>query len=574
MTARSSKTSACSKAAWEFARVEEFWREFEPLTPYGKEYFEARRVHSSLAAIEADYGDIDAYTGFVAGAKSDPSRLDKLAWHLRRIPRLPCFGVPGVVELFLFKKFLSNCKACAELLDSAARSHFGIEFTSEELAGLLSLGGADPESFHISDAYDASLRPIRAKIAATANEIAQRYAALADVAREAFGFDFAGREFLIVPAASGIAAAAEGAGSGVSVEPYDGRSLRVRIVPDAAILELERRREALRDEERALEAAAAARISAAVDRAEADFTRYAKAITRLDVARSRCLLAEKRGLRKPLLNASALRIEKGRFLPLADDCASMGTGYTPIALELRHPAAVISGSNMGGKTVALQSLLFLQILAQSGMYVPAARFEGKLYDFIEYVGEGRLGEDGSRGLSGFGREIRDLSGILRKSERGACLVAFDEFARTTGSEEAEALLSEVVGRFAAARRCTALFATHFGGIERDATAQWFHMAGLDRRAAREHIGAGSADVLGAEPPAGAETETDAASDARLRDINRLMRYEIIEEESALGGSPASSDALEIATLLGLDESLVAGAKRRLARRGGWDGDES
>jgi DNA mismatch repair ATPase MutS len=273
------------------------------------------------------------------------------------------------------------------------------------------------------------------------------------------------------------------------------------------------------------------------------------------------------------LKASALRVEAGRFLPLVDDCASMGTGYTPVSLELRHSAAVISGSNMGGKTVALQSLLFFQILAQSGMYVPAARYEGKLYDFIEYVGEGG-GGGGSRGLSGFGREMKDLSGILHKAESGACLAAFDEFARTTGSEEAEALLSEVVGRFAGALRCTALFATHFGRIERDGNVQWLRMAGLDRKAAREFFGAGSADTLGVEPRDASGEETDAASDARLRDINRLMRYEIIEDEPGRGGASASSDALEIATLLGLDASLVAGARRRLAARGGGEGDES
>ena len=566
MTALFRKASACSPAAWSFARVEEFWRELEALTPYGKDYLEARHVHSDLAAIEASYDDIDAYGRFAARTQAASARLDKLAWHLRRVPRLPAFGVPGAVELFLFKKFLSNCKACADLLDEEARAHFGIEFTSGELAELLSMGGADPESFHIADAYDKALGPLRAEISGIAGEIAQRYSALADAELGAFGFDFSGREFLIVPAEKALAAAALGAGRGLAVEPYDDRSYMVRRVPDTAILELERRREALREEERALEAGAAAKISASVDRFEGDFSRYIKAVKRLDVARSRYLLAVKRGLIRPVLGASALKVEAGRFLPLAGDCASMGAAYTPISAALRHSAAVLSGSNMGGKTVALQSILFLQILAQSGSYVPAARYEGKLYDFIEYVGEGGDGGARSKGLSGFGREIRDLSRMLERSAKEACLVAFDEFARTTSSEEAEALLSEAVGRFASAWRCTALFATHFGRIERGEAVHWLRMAGLDRKAARERLNAA------ADAPADSADSSDgaaaaAANDARLRDINRLMRYEILEDGAS------DSDALEIATLLGLDRSLVDGARKRLAmRRGGVRGE--
>ncbi len=574
VTARLRKASACSAAAWEFSRVEEFWRELEALTPYGKEYLEARHVHSELAAIEADYDDIDAYAAFAARVRAAPARLDKLAWHMRRIPRLPCFGVPGIVELFLFKKFLSNFKAIAEGLDDGARVHFGIEFASDELADLLAMGGADSESFHIADAYAEPLGQLRADIASISAKIAQRYSALAAAALDTFGFDFSGREFLVVPEEKGFAAAAADAGRGLSVEPYDDQSCLVRFAPDGPILELERRREILREEERAIEAGAAARISAAVDRAEGDFARYVKAITRLDAARCRYLLAEKYGLCRPRLKGAALRVAGGRFLPLVNDCDSIGAVYTPVSVALRHSAAVLSGSNMGGKTVALQSLLFFQILAQSGMYVPAARYESKLYDFIEYVGEGGGGGAGARGLSGFGREIRALSEILGKSEDGACLAAFDEFARTTGSEEAEALLSEVVGRFAAAKRCTAIFATHFGRVEGGESVHWLRMAGLDREAARERFAA-AAGASGAE----AEAKTGAADDSRLREINRLMRYEIIEEhagrEDALcGEEAAASDALEIATLLGLDPSLVAGARRRLAKRGGGSAGNS
>jgi hypothetical protein len=568
---------AASSHAWLFSRMEEFWSELKPATPYGKDSITQRIVHADPDTISAAYDDTDTYGRFVHSQSSGKIRTDRLAWHLGRIPRLPFFGVPEkgkttgtrwsgnadgacfeIVELFLFKKFLSNYKGCFDLLDECTKKRFGFRYSSNALADLLGQGGNDPETFHISERYDEDLRRSRMETATIGAVIDEARSIMAGAVRETWGIDFGGRDFLTVPVETGMAIASEpdcGNNVRLSVEPYDDYSCIVRILPDASLLALERRRESLREEERTVEHSVISKISMYIEQSRDDFGDYVRAVERLDLARCRFLLKEKFNLCRPDLSGERMSIQGGRFLPLLHDCKAVGTNYVPIDVKLHFPVAVLFGSNMGGKTVALESMLFFQIVAQSGLHVPAETFSSRVFDFIEYVGEGT--NRGERGLSSFGREICELSKVLEKSRHGSCFVAFDEFAHTTSSEEAEALLSAVIRRFSTLDQCTVLFATHFRGITRQEGVHWLQMAGLDTGAARTKFLAKVED--------GAEDSLEK----RIWSINRLMRYVIIEDSDMRGDRAGNSDALEVALLLGLESGIVEDAMSIL---GNFSGD--
>lgn len=575
----------CSPDAWLFSRLEELWAELQPLTPFGRDVIAKRIVHSDPVMILSSYDDIDAYESFIRVHGSDKARIDRLAWHLGRIPRLPSFadsdiagamdaeagdaergGDFDVVELFLFKKFLSNYKACHDLLDDASRERFGFSFVSEPLSALLEKGGSDSETFQISERYDGELRRIRSDISRIGEELEKAKRALAESARDTWGLDFMGRDFLTVPIEKAVAIASEsdcGTRGRIAVEPYDDFSCLVRILPDSAYLALELRREALRDEESCAENSIASKISKFVQRSRADFQRYMRAAERIDLAKCRYLLKKKYDLCRPEFRGKGISVERGRYLPLLQDCNVMGTTYMPIEIDLRHPAAVLFGSNMGGKTVVLQSLLFFQIMAQSGLYVPAKAFSSQVFDAIEYVGEGAGRE--SRGLSSFGYEIRFLSKLLAIAMTKSCFAVFDEFAHTTGSEEAEALLAAVIHHFSGMERCAFLFATHFRGIERHKNVHWLKMAGLDINAARIWFSAGQSGI--ADASGMAESHGSSLSlEERIRKINKMMRYEILEDRGGDGDHEDRSDALEIASLLGLDKNIVDEAVSNLSGR--------
>ncbi|MBL8967375.1 MAG: hypothetical protein JNG85_10210 [Spirochaetaceae bacterium] len=569
--------SVCAGPAWDFCRAADFWSRFQPLSPYGKDAKEERRVHADAAEIARLHDGTDHMVAFLESRAGDGASLDRLSYHLKRLPRLP-LETRGdasyeLVELFQFKKFLANHRAVRALVGAEQASFFGLGPEPAALSAELDRGGSDAETFYIADSYDPRLAGLRPRIAAVDAGIAERRAAAAARAKAEAGVDFRGRDFLVVPHEGAAGLLKDRAL--FSVEPYDQGSYLVRLQPDDAELALEAERDALRSEERLLEEGVLQGLSRLVAEALPRLRELVAAVRELDLARARALLALEQRLVRPTFRPAGeggrpprLEIEAGRFLPCAWDCERLGLRYAPLDFSLDESAAVLFGSNMGGKTVALESLVFFQVLAQAGFHVPATRYVTSIYPRIHYVGDlggaaaaaaaaaapgsppgpgprdARAGFS-SAGLSGFGFEIRAFAEAWEGAAAGA-LVVFDEFARTTSSREAECILSAALEALAAKPGVRALFSTHFRGVARLPGVRYLRVRGLDRRAA--------AAALGADEPLG----------ERIRRINRMMEYGLVDDE---GCGPAGSDAVAIAALLGLDRGIVARAEAYYAAGG-------
>lgn len=138
----------------------------------------------------------------------------------------------------------------------------------------------------------------------------------------------------------------------------------------------------------------------------------------------------------PELDDDGARSLSGLFNPwlVAD-----GQPCTPCDLELGRSEHLVfvTGPNSGGKTRLLQSLCLCQLLAQSGLFVPAARAElcwasGLFASLIEHAQvdrvEGRLGTELLRIRHAFERL------------RAGSLVVMDELCSGTNPSEGEALI--------------------------------------------------------------------------------------------------------------------------------------
>ncbi|HHS51226.1 MAG TPA: endonuclease MutS2 [candidate division Zixibacteria bacterium] len=157
--------------------------------------------------------------------------------------------------------------------------------------------------------------------------------------------------------------------------------------------------------------------------------------------------------------------------PLLLEEARGEKGMTVVPLNLELPAErralIITGPNMGGKTVALKTVGLLSAIARSGLPIPAD--EGsKIPAFSAIFAD--IGDEQSidDSLSSFAAHVmRWKEALLSADDRS--LVLIDEIGSATDPEEgtplSRAILEELIRR-----KCYLIATTHLGGLKALATA--------------------------------------------------------------------------------------------------------
>ena len=516
-----------------YAEFAVFWDRFQPETPFGREEKERLRVLDEAGALTQLWDETDVLLDFLRELEQDEVRLARILHHLKRLPRFLDEPRPvyDEVELFQFKKFLHNYKSIGELLNATVRATFAFDFISDAFERLLDRGRQSAESFYVADDYSAELAQVRAELRQLGEAGLKLRAERLAAVQARWGLEFGSREFLLVPRER-LGEASEL----LLVEPYDEALCAVRPLRSAEELVLAERRVQLLAKERSCEEDVLEYLSHAARQELAQLLEYREAAKRFDLALARARLAKEQGLVRPVLTEGSIRIRQGRFLPCEEACRALAMCYTPLDATLDASVSVVFGSNMGGKTMVLKTVAFLQLCAQTGLFVPADSFETRVFRSFHYLGEGSAREP-IQGLSGFGFEIRSLTQVWNDLDTPT-LALFDEFARTTSSHEAEAILSAVTEALVGRPRVVALFSTHFRGVKRLDRAHYLRMQGLDRR---------SLDFQEAE---------GRSLDERIRLINSHMDHRLVADE----GTQDGSDAIAVAALLGLDPAVAERAR--------------
>ena len=222
----------------------------------------------------------------------------------------------------------------------------------------------------------------------------------------------------------------------------------------------------------------------------------AGSIGRLDLALGKARLAEKYGAAIPRVGSERFRFA-GMVNPrFSEALEERGRKFVPVSLELEPGSVVITGANMGGKSVAIKTLALNAALAMSGFAVFAEEAELPMLDDMFLLSEDR--EDAMSGLSSFGGEMKAFDDMLRATEASsAVLVLLDEFARGTNPHEGAALVCAAARLFNNRSNSYAVIATHFDGVARLARLH-YQVAGLrnaDAEALRASVRSGSTDAL-------------------------------------------------------------------------------
>ena len=120
---------------------------------------------------------------------------------------------------------------------------------------------------------------------------------------------------------------------------------------------------------------------------------------------------------------------------------------------------ILTGSNMGGKTIVLKTVGLCQMLMLYGMAIPAKEAVLPLREHIYCcMADGQSVEEG---LSSFAAEMQQLNVIIQAARQGQSMLALiDEPARTTNPVEGTALVSALIAVLKQTQ-CSALVVTHY-----------------------------------------------------------------------------------------------------------------
>ena len=133
--------------------------------------------------------------------------------------------------------------------------------------------------------------------------------------------------------------------------------------------------------------------------------------------------------------------------------------FQPVDIAFGQNSTLITGANMGGKTVVLKTLTLCQLLFQFGFGIPAQEATIAVKDEIYFC----IGDDQSveRGLSSFAAEMKNIDQVVKASRTDRRILALiDEPARTTNPTEGTALVTALL-RLMQNRPVSLVMTTHY-----------------------------------------------------------------------------------------------------------------
>ncbi|MGC1379544.1 MAG: hypothetical protein WA814_00830 [Candidatus Baltobacteraceae bacterium] len=501
-------------------------RAVAPVSPYG-----GRRAAELRPFLPGEEPAARARAEQIAeiAATLQPDRIDALRSALAEIPDASgAIARASLGEVLADPNLLELSRFCeiAERIDPTAND------AVRGVGAALAAGRRDGTGFYLADAFAPELREARTRLSRAQAELdAARGREIERIARSLGRDDLTGEEFIVMRHDLRGALPA-----GVRVLREAPTYLLCALEYDEAALAALQRRDAAAEAAAVAEERVRGALSSLVRDRAAELDAAARALGDLDVLVSAARFTQRYNCVPADISAdAALEFEQARFLPLAVELAAAGREFTPLDLDLRD-AAVLTGPNMGGKTVCLQTCGFLALCAAFGLPVPAARARTSLFDQIAWLGMGRDDRIGGL-LSSFAREVVRLKDILDRNA-SRLLVLIDEFARTTTPHEGKALLIALLGRLRE-RGALGMVATHLGGVASAAGARHFAVRGLRGIPKR---------------PAAPSLEE------ALQALAASMDYTITE---VTGDDLSRADAIALTALLGIDDEFVAAAYRAL-----------
>jgi len=258
------------------------------------------------------------------------------------------------------------------------------------------------------------------------------------------------------------------------------------------------------------------------------------AIGRLDLTIQKANLSNDYDVCFPEIASGCIRFSDMSNPHVAALLKETGKCFTPLSMELKPGATVLTGANMGGKSVALRTLALNVMLIHYGFFPFSKEASCPLLSSINLLSDDLSASD--RNLSSFGSEIVGLLEVLGEIENGESLLLLDEFASGTNPAEGAAIARGVCD-YLNGKSAFTVMSTHYEGVAARARAH-YQVARLRR------LGTGA---LGGAEIAGKSMAERVAMIADHMDygISRVSTEEC-----------PPTDAINICRMLGLPEDVM------------------
>ena len=168
------------------------------------------------------------------------------------------------------------------------------------------------------------------------------------------------------------------------------------------------------------------------------------ALAQIDIELAKALQMKQMGLCFPVISQDGVSNYEGLFHPQVKEALeAVGRAFQPVDISFGLKPTLITGANMGGKTVVLKTLTLCQYLFQFGFGIPASSATIDVKSHIFFC----IGDEQSveKGLSSFAAEMKNIDAVIKASRNERNLLALiDEPARTTNPTEGTALVTALL----------------------------------------------------------------------------------------------------------------------------------